>query len=359
MRLLRTRLPRTWDLLQTGRLGGYPARIIAEQAHRLVDESLTAAVEDQILAALTADNAETTDDTGGVELVAATSSEVRTVATRVVAEAEPGQHQARHRRAYATRALTQHPDDGDGMGTLRLRHDILTVQAIYHRLGLVAKHAFGSDDPRTLDQQVADLTADLLLGRTAPVTTPTSALERGATPHLHDTGHGVTAQVYVTMTLASLAGYSDAPARLPGGGVIPASLARRIAAEPGSTWYRLLTDPAGHMLELSSQAYTPAPPVSRSVQAQHQTCVGIGCPRPAGQCDHDHERPWPHRPTAQHDLSPKCRSHHNHKTSGRLASSKYPDGTVVWTYPTGHVYTKHPPRHPVDTCRPTGSSPSL
>jgi hypothetical protein len=148
--------------------------------------------------------------------------------------------------------------------------------------------------------------------------------------------------------LASLAGYSDAPARLLDGSAVPASVARRIAHQPGSTWYRLLTDGTGRMLELSSTGYRPGAPLTRAVEALHQRCVQVGCTRPADTSEMDHDIPWPDGPTTQANLSPKCRRHHVAKTAGRFDSAKASDGVVTWTYPTGHTYTKSPPPHPVD-----------
>lgn len=47
-------------------------------------------------------------------------------------------------------------------------------------------------------------------------------------------------------------------------------------------------------------------------------------------------------------MSPKCKGHHTAKTAGRVSTSKAPDGSITWRYPTGHSYTTRPPRHPVD-----------
>lgn len=156
------------------------------------------------------------------------------------------------------------------------------------------------------------------------------------------------AQIHITMTAATLAGTSDTPGRLPGGGVVPAALARRIACQPTSTWYRLLTDPTGRLLDLSATGYRPSAPLSRAVSVLHPTCIAPGCTRPALGCELDHETPWPAGPTDLGNLSPKCKSHHTAKTAGRLHSAKDADGAVTWTYPTGHTYTTRPPRHPVD-----------
>jgi hypothetical protein len=355
---LRHDAPSTWAWLRAGRLGGYQARIVADALDTLVDPDLVPAVEARILSQISTDDA----SEQSLALVAATSTQLRSIAASAVAQAEPDQHAARHRRAFADRRLQLRGDlDTDGMGALTLHYDTLTTQTIYHRLGLIAANTHPGpdtgDDPRTLTQRVADLAAGLLTGRLTPIGTPTSDLEAGAAPHLHTSGAGVGARVHITMTAATLAGAADTPAQVPGAGVIPAALARRIAADPTSTWYRLLTDPTGQMLDLSATGYRPTAPLSRAVTAWHPTCVAPGCTRPATGCELDHDTPWPEGPTTAGNLSPKCKTHHTAKTAGRLSTSKQPDGTVTWTYPSGHTYTTSPPPHPVDTWPTTWTEP--
>ena len=53
-------------------------------------------------------------------------------------------------------------------------------------------------------------------------------------------------------------GVDNSPGELVGYGPIPAPVARRIAADPGGTWRRMLTDPAGNLLDLSPAVIGPA-----------------------------------------------------------------------------------------------------
>ncbi|MGH3367305.1 MAG: DUF222 domain-containing protein [Nocardioidaceae bacterium] len=338
-------LPATAALLAAGRISGYQAHLIAVEIDKLVDTTLTPAVEATIIAVITADN---TGVTAEIDLVAATTAEIRTIAQRTVAEAEPDQHEKRHKRAYTDRVLTRRPGE-DGMATLTLHHSSIVVDTIYHRLGLIARNTHEADDRRTLDQRVADLAAGLLSGQTVPVTTPTSALEDGAAPALTNETHGApAARVNITLSLATLMGFSDRPSRLQDGQTIPACIARQIANQPNSVWYRLLTDDTGRMLELSARGYRPGAALTRSVQAEHPVCVQIGCRHPAHGCESDHETPWPTGATTLANLSPKCPRHHRGKTAGHFHSHKDADGTNTWTYPTGHTYARHPPRHPLN-----------
>jgi hypothetical protein len=60
--------------------------------------------------------------------------------------------------------------------------------------------------------------------------------------------------VNVTVPIQTLMGVSDDPGVLTGGTVLPATLARMIAQKPGSTWHRMLTDEAGHCVEVSTRS---------------------------------------------------------------------------------------------------------
>ena len=60
----------------------------------------------------------------------------------------------------------------------------------------------------------------------------------------------------------------------------------------------------------------------------------------------DHTIPWPVGPTHPGNLSPKYRKHHLLKTfyggPDGWQDRQQPDGTIVWTAPTGHTYISVP-----------------
>ncbi|MEN4446829.1 HNH endonuclease signature motif containing protein, partial [Mycobacterium sp. SM3041] len=84
--------------------------------------------------------------------------------------------------------------------------------------------------------------------------------------------------------------------------------------------------------------------------------------QPATACDVDHTIAWPVGPTHPGNLSPKCRKHHLLKTfyggPDGWQDRQQPDGTIVWTAPTGHTYISVPesrilfPRTVTDTPLP-------
>jgi hypothetical protein len=60
--------------------------------------------------------------------------------------------------------------------------------------------------------------------------------------------------------------------------------------------------------------------------------------------DIDHTVPYPHGPTHPSNNKPYCRIHHLFKTfcAGGWNERQLPDGTVIWTSPSGRVYPTQP-----------------
>jgi hypothetical protein len=94
------------------------------------------------------------------------------------------------------------------------------------------------------------------------------------------------------------------------------------------------------------QHYRPSDELAEFVRMRDLFCRFPGCTVSADRCDIDHVRPWPWGPTHASNLNCKCRKHHLMKTFwtgiGGWADKQYPDGTVVWTAPSGKTYTTHP-----------------
>ncbi|OBJ41678.1 hypothetical protein A5630_22145, partial [Mycolicibacterium mucogenicum] len=92
--------------------------------------------------------------------------------------------------------------------------------------------------------------------------------------------------------------------------------------------------------------YRPSVAMDEFVRMRAMTCMFPGCDQPATHCDLDHTIPWPDGPTHPGNLNPKCRKHHLLKTfyggPDGWQDRQQPDGTIVWTAPTGHTYTSVP-----------------
>jgi hypothetical protein len=98
---------------------------------------------------------------------------------------------------------------------------------------------------------------------------------------------------------------------------------------------------------LETDVHDPSEAIARHVRAAAPTCSFYDCPRRARSCDLDHDTPWPRGPTAVGNLDPKCRRHHNAKTSGAMqtrlvAGPGAGPRTVHWTLPGGIQVTTSP-----------------
>ncbi len=180
------------------------------------------------------------------------------------------------------------------------------------------------DAVRTLDQCRSDVLADLA--------------EHGLAHDRLPTRHGRAPQIAVVVAMSTLAGHDDEPAELVGAGPITAPTARRIAAD--GVWRRLLTDPAGRLLDVSTDTYEPPQAMRDLVIARDRTCRGPGCRMPAERCDLDHTVEWPCGPTCAGNLCALCRSHHRLKTHTDTTYRPNGHGGHTWTLPSGRTYTR-------------------
>lgn len=251
-----------------------------------------------------------------------TVGQLRASLSRAVLAVDPASAEARHQRATLARrvVMTAQPD---GMAELWALLPADAATAVYGALDAHAR-SVPAGDGRGIDARRADALVALATGAATAQTRPL---------------------VQVTVAASTLLGDDDAPGELAGHGPIPASMARRIAADTTGTWRRILTDPAtGAVLDVGRTSYRPPAALGRHVFARDGTCRFPGCRQPARRCDLDHVRPWPAGPTAAANLIALCRHHHRLKHTGRWQVAATDSSVVTWTAPTGHAYTTHPAR---------------
>lgn len=126
-------------------------------------------------------------------------------------------------------------------------------------------------------------------------------------------------------------------ALLPGVKVLPlVALAEAVRGGAAMTQFRLPgPDPEPH--------YRPSVKLAAFVRARDMFCRFPGCDVPAQRCDIDHVVPWPYGPTHASNLTCTCRTHHLGKTFWEgWRDVQFPNGTVVWTTPSGQSYTTFP-----------------
>ena len=191
-------------------------------------------------------------------------------------------------------------------------------------------------DPRTTNQRRADACGPLARGEA------TLACECGR----EDCAAGdlraaaTTAVIHVLAEHATLDATSDTPGYLPGFGILPAETVRQLAATATLTPVPIPTQTQ------PDPGYRPSAKTLEFIRWRDLTCRWPGCDKPARQSDIDHTVPYPAGPTHPSNTKAYCRTHHLIKTfctgPRGWTDQQRPDGTIVLTAPTGHVYTTEP-----------------
>jgi hypothetical protein len=164
------------------------------------------------------------------------------------------------------------------------------------------------------------------------------------------------ARVHLFVPALTLLGAGRDAAELDGYGPIPLEAALKLAGEAVS-WIRVLTDPeTGTVLSVGRRRYEPPADLRRYVMLRDRTCRGIGCDRPAKDCQIDHTVPFHRRregrdgqclppgETADDNLGPYCLADHHLKDDPGSGWSVVQDSPGIFTHtsPTGRRYTKAP-----------------
>ncbi|WP_039313644.1 HNH endonuclease signature motif containing protein [Mycolicibacterium setense] len=103
------------------------------------------------------------------------------------------------------------------------------------------------------------------------------------------------------------------------------------------------TDDLSEPADLGEPGYRPSAALSEFIRWRDLTCRFPGCDAPAQRCDIDHSVPYPLGPTHPSNNKLYCRAHHLLKTfSTGWTDRQLPDGTVIFTAPTGHTYVTEP-----------------
>ena len=189
------------------------------------------------------------------------------------------------------------------------------------------------DDPRTKTQRRADALTPLSAGATSmpcmcgsPDCPAGGAEAPAANPVV----------INVLAEAATVEGASDKPGYLPGYGAVPAATVQEMAKTAS-----LRPVPIPKDLVAEPQ-YRPSAALARFIRCRDLTCSFPGCDQPAARCDIDHSVPYPLGPTHPSNNSLKCRIHHLLKTFCGWTDLQLPDGTIVWTSPSGRTYTTTP-----------------
>ena len=144
--------------------------------------------------------------------------------------------------------------------------------------------------------------------------------------------------ISVAIDLPTLLGLAENPGQLAGYGAIPASVARRLAAD--GNWQRFISDPAtGNLLDFGREKYTPPQELVDFLLARDRICRFPGCRRIGQSSDIDHAQSWESGgETNPANLGLLCRRHHRMKTHGGWSLESNPDGSCLWRSPKGKSF---------------------
>jgi hypothetical protein len=292
----------------------------------------------------------------------------------------------RDRASARGRHVTIRPDDADS-GTAALWGSLYATDAeVLDRRLTQMTEQLCDDDPRTIDQRRADALGTLAAGgehlacacgnvecgagadpRAAAVVVHivADAATLDALPDPHTSGERPSRPITPEMTLAEALTPDPEPdvppvrfpaAHLTGGGTIPASMVAALIQ------YGARVQPLHHPADSPPEpGYRPSTQLERFIRCRDMTCRFPGCDRPAEFADIDHTIPYPFGPTHASNLKCLCRKHHLLKTFWpQWRDEQWPDGTVVWTSPSGHKYVTRPGSRLLfpALCLPTGELPS-
>jgi len=319
-RTLVDQLPDTVAALRCGDIDYRRAAVLAEAVAGLAPEQI-AAVEAQVL------------PQAGVRSL----GQHRAAVERAVLQVDPRGTEERHEIALEQRRIDFYPQpDGMGCAEAYLPADGMASLRAALDAAASAIRADHPSDGRTVDQLRAD--ALVQMAQDSLRTGRLGGVESG---QRLANSHGRRPLIQVTVPFSTLLGLDDQPAELAGYGPIPASVARRIAAD--GTWRRLLTDPAtGALLDYGRTRYHPPPDLIDHVITRDRRCRFPGCGQPAYRCQIDHTVPSTDGPTADHNLGPLCLPHHVAKTHAGWRLIQTRPGYFVWISPVGQMYRVKP-----------------
>ena len=233
--------------------------------------------------------------------------------------ADPAVHAEKREAARRNRKVVIY-DEEDSIATIACSQPAEIAQAMYTKVDRIAQGE--KKNGRTIDEVRADVMAGLILED------PKTA--------------GLKPLIQVTVPIAALLGVDERPGQLDTGQLIPAPVVRELMSHPGTVFHRLLTDPAGQLLEYSPDIYRPKADVDRFIRTRHRTCVMPCCSHPSRSCDLDHAIAWPEGKSTGTNLGPLDRRHHKYKHATKAKIDIAEDGTTTLTTRWGQTYTTKP-----------------
>ncbi len=327
--VLATEMPHTWDAFRHGRITPWRATLMARE---------TACLSLQDRRSVDREMAEVMDRLSDRELEAQAKRWAYQLDPRGVVAAADRQVNDRH---VSTRPVSP---------TMLLLTALLPMKqgiAVHGALLRAAESARAQGDPRGKSQIMADTLVERLTGQADADAVPL--------------------EVQVVISDEALFGASQAPARIPGYGPIPATIARRmitsdIEIDPDSHIHtgrlnpldtdarvflrRLYTDPAGQLIAMESTRRLFPPGLAHFIAARDgHICRTPYCSAPIRHVDHVTPSAHGGKTTAA-NAQGLCQWCNQAKEAPGWHTRSTPDGVITLTTPTGTEYSTTPPPLP-------------
>lgn len=343
-------LPGTLEALESAAISYRHAQVLIDQA-RTLPASARAAFEEALLP----------------DAQRMPAARFRALAARTREKMHPTSIVQRTREARADRRLVFEAD-ADGMAWLHHRAPVAQAMAAFNRVTRVARSLQVDGEKRTLSQLRSDVATDLLLNGVTDRDPGDVGGSRGDAEVADAVGGetagdrkkrawGIRPTVFVTVPVLTLLGHGEEPGYLAGYGPIDADTARELAARAPS-FIRLLTHPeTGVVLSMGRKKYKVPKDLRRWLQLRDETCRGVGCGRPAADCDIDHTEDWARDGlTDPNNLAHLCKGCHQlkHVTTWRVAQGE--GGVLEWRSPTGRVHETRPAMDLPESSAPGGGA---
>ena len=196
------------------------------------------------------------------------------------------------------------------------------------------------DDPRTAGERRADAVGAIAAGNDRlPCKCGSESCPAGEAPDSSNfVIHVLAEQSAVDAASASSQQSVKKPAAalIVGEGMVPTPLLSELIR--GGAKVRPIKPPSDE----PEPHYRPSAELAEFVRMRDLFCRAPGCDVPADRCDIDHTVPYPFGPTHASNLKCLCRTNHLMKTFDGWRDVQLPDGTVIWTSPSGRRYTTKP-----------------
>ena len=328
---LRERLPKVNDLFLRGRIGARLVSTISWRTHCVVGAAAMESIDADIAAA-------------AEQWGALSDRKVETLIDIVLDAHDP---QAREWFRQAARTMDVQfgkPEDDSGTRSVWGRLFATHAELIERRLTAIAR-AVCDSDPRTIGQRRAEAMgavfagADRIACQCAESGCPNStsaALKGSVVIHVVANQNAVDQ----ARTRPPSGPRTRTAALMANGGVIPNPLLAQLIRDGAHIV------PLNPPCEEAEPQYRPSVKLQRFVRCRDLTCRFPGCDAPAEVCDIDHAIAYPLGATHPSNLRCLCRKHHLLRTfwtgEDGWHDRQLPDGTIIWTAPTGRTYTTQP-----------------